>query len=31
MKVDSDPLQIADAAYVEVFDCNMVDAVEVAP
>ncbi|MCI86572.1 myb-related transcription factor, partial [Trifolium medium] len=28
MKVDTDPLPSADATYVEVYDCNMVDVVD---
>ncbi|MCI59181.1 hypothetical protein A2U01_0080436, partial [Trifolium medium] len=31
MKVDTDPLPTADATYVEVYDCNMVDVVDHAP
>ncbi|MCI26698.1 hypothetical protein A2U01_0047895, partial [Trifolium medium] len=30
-KVDSDPLQVAEATYVEPFDCLMVDAMELTP
>ncbi|WJX18504.1 hypothetical protein P8452_08296 [Trifolium repens] len=31
MKVDTDPLPKADATYVEIYDCNMVDVVDPAP
>ncbi|WJX26814.1 hypothetical protein P8452_15690 [Trifolium repens] len=31
MKVDTDPLPKADATYVEIYDCNMVDVVNHAP
>ncbi|PNX54353.1 hypothetical protein L195_g047971, partial [Trifolium pratense] len=30
MKVDTDPLPTADATYVEVYDCNMVEVVDAA-
>ncbi|MCI84063.1 hypothetical protein A2U01_0105339, partial [Trifolium medium] len=29
MKVDTDPLEVAEASFVEPFECNMVEAVEV--
>jgi hypothetical protein len=31
MKVDSDPLQVAETSYVEPFECLMVNAAEAAP
>ncbi|MCI69569.1 hypothetical protein A2U01_0090832, partial [Trifolium medium] len=31
MKVDMDPLPTAEATYVEVYDCNMVDVVDPVP
>ncbi|MCI96326.1 myb-related transcription factor, partial [Trifolium medium] len=31
MKVDMDPLPTANATYVEVYDCNMVDVVDPGP
>ncbi|MCI55596.1 hypothetical protein A2U01_0076847, partial [Trifolium medium] len=28
MKVDTDPLDVAEASFVEPFECNMVEAME---
>ncbi|MCI95668.1 hypothetical protein A2U01_0116966, partial [Trifolium medium] len=29
MKVDTDPLEVEEASFVEPFECNMVEAMEV--